>query len=181
MITLNYTITEKEYKDFYYYIGWLAPDRKMFRIRYHLTALIAYLGVFALLFLITQSFRFNISTLVVMIVGGIAFYFYNEFRVKRHYYNQGKKVYETSDKENSEMLIGETGITVKDRTADASYKWAAFIQKYETKDAYYLYMSTNLALIIPKRVFISASQKESFEKMLSQYLPLQAELPAMNK
>lgn len=112
---------------------------------------------------------------------GIAFYFYNNFRVKRHYYNYGKKVYEQSDKEPSEMIIGETGITVKDKTADANYKWSAFIKKYEKNDAYYLYMSTNMALIIPKRVFDSAAQKESFKKLIAEYLPLQADLPVVSK
>ena len=181
MITLNYTITEQEYKDFYYFMGWLAPDRKAFRIRYHATALIAYLAVFALLFFITQNFSFSISNVLIIVLMGIGFYFYNNYRVKRHYYNYGKKVYQQSQSENSEMVIGETGITVKDDAANASYKWSAFIKKYERSDVYYLYMSSNLALIIPKRVFNSASERESFEKMLAQYLSLQADLPVVNK
>ena len=181
MITLNYTITEQEYKDFYYFMGWLAPNRKAFRIRYHVTALIAYLGVFALLFFITQTLSFTISTLLIIVLMGVGFYFYNNFRVKRHYYNYGKTVYQQSQNQNSEMIIGETGITVKDDATDASYKWSAFVRKYERSDVYYLYMSSNLALIIPKRVFDSASEKESFEKMLAQYLPLQADLPVVNK
>lgn len=181
MIILNYTITEQEYKDFYYFMGWLAPNRKAFRIRYHVTALIAYLAVFALLFLITQTLIFSISTLLIIVLVGVGFHFYNNYRVKRHYYNYGKKVYQQSQGENSEMIIGETGITVKDEATDASYKWSAFIRKYERNDVYYLYMSSNLALIIPKRVFSSLAERESFEKMLAQYLPLQADLPVVNK
>ena len=181
MITLHYTITEQEYKDFYYFMGWLAPNRKAFRIRYHVTALIAYLAVFMLLFLITQTLSLNISTIVIIVLMGVGFYFYNIFRVKRHYYNYGKKVYHQSQSENSEMIIGETGITVKDEATNASYKWSAFIKKYERSDVYYLYMSSNLALIIPKKVFKSVDERESFEKMLAQYLPLQADLPVVNK
>ena len=109
---------------------------------------------------------------------GVGFYFYNNFRVKRHYYNYGKKVYQQSQSENSEMIIGETGITVKDEATNASYKWSAFIKKYDRNDVYYLYMSSNLALIIPKRVFRSKAEKESFEVMLAQHLPLHADLNA---
>jgi c-di-AMP phosphodiesterase-like protein len=179
MITLNYTIGEQEYKDFYYFMGWLSPDRKAFRTRYHLTSLVAYLAVFILLFFITNSLSFNISTALILLVTGIAFYLYNNFRVKRHYYNYGKKVYEQSEKESSEMIIGETGITVKDKSAEANYKWTAFSKKYERTDVYYLYMSSSLALIIPKRVFRSASEKEDFEKLLAQHLPLHADLPTV--
>jgi hypothetical protein len=42
-------------------------------------------------------------------------------------------------------------------------------------------MSSNIGLVIPKRVFKSNAEKESFEKMLAQYLPLQADLPASAK
>ena len=181
MITLNYKISEQEYKDFYYFMGWLSPGRKSFRIRYHLTSLIAYFAVFALLFFVTGTMSFTFSTAVIILIIAVGFYFYNDFRIKRHYYNYGKKVYADSDKENSEMIISETGITVKDKTAEASYKWQAFTKKYEWKDTYYLFMSSNLALIIPKRVFSSPAQKDDFEKILAEHLPLQADFPTANK
>jgi hypothetical protein len=34
------------------------------------------------------------------------------------------------------MIIGETGITVKDKSAEANYKWTAFSKKYERTDVY---------------------------------------------
>jgi hypothetical protein len=79
------------------------------------------------------------------------------------------------------MIIGESGILGKSTDSEVHYKWSAFTKKYETDSAYYLIMSTNIGLVIPKRVFNSITEKESFEKMLSQYLPLQADLPSTSK
>ena len=89
----------------------------------------------------------------------------------------GRKVFDESDKENSEMIISESGIFGKSKDIEVHYKWPAFIKKYETSSAYYLVMSSNIGLIIPKRVFKSITEKESFEKMLAQNLSLQADFP----
>ena len=176
MITLNYSISEQEYKDFYYYLGWLAPDRKMLRIRYQLTSLITYLVFFSVLFFLIKPFSFGPSIFVIVIIIAIGLYYYNNFRLQRHFYKMGQRVYNDSDKENSEMTIGESGITATSKDSDAHYKWSAFTKKYETISAYYLIMSSNIGFVIPKRVFNSNTQREAFEKILAEYLPLQADL-----
>ena len=177
MITLNYSITEQEYKDFYHYLGWLAPDRKIYRVRYQLTSLVTYLALFAVLYFLTKPFSLGIPTIIVIAVVALGLYYYNNFRIKRHFYKIGQRVYDDSDKEDSEMIIGESGIIAKSKDSDAHYKWSAFIKKYETDSAYYLIMSSNIGLVIPKRVFKSMGEKESFQSMLAQYLSLQADLP----
>ena len=177
MITLNYTISEQEFKDFYYFVGWLAPDKKSYRIKYHLSSILSYVIIFVFIYYLKGFLYFNFITALIFLIPVIGLYYYTNYRMKTHFQNYGKKVYNDSDKDNSEMIIGESGISVKNKDAEAHYKWSAFVKKYETDAAYYLYMSTNIGLIIPKRVFNSTAQKESFEKILSQYLPLQADLP----
>lgn len=179
MITLNYTISEQEYKEFYHYLGWLAPDRRIYRVRYQATSLITYLVFFAVLYFLIKPFSLGIATFVIVVIVAIALFYYNNFRLRRHFYRIGQKVYDDSDKENSEMIIGESGIIANSKDSNAHYKWSAFTKKHETASAYYLIMSSNIGLVIPKRVFNSTTQRESFEKMLAQYLPLQADLPAV--
>ena len=181
MITLTYTITEQEYKDFYYFVGWLNPDKKAYRIKYQLASILSYLIVFALIFYFKGFVNFNIISAIIFSIPLIGLYFYTNYRMKSHFHNYGRKVYNDSDKENSEMIIAESGVSAKSKDAEAHYKWSAFIKKYETDSAYYLYMATNIGLIIPKRVFRSVAEKESFEKMLAEYLPLQADLPTPGK
>jgi hypothetical protein len=132
------------------------------------------------LYFLTKPFSLDITSIVIIVIIAIVLFYYNNFRIKRHFYKIGQKVYNDSDKENSEMIIGESGIIAKSKDSVAHYKWSAFTKKYETESAYYLIMSSNIGLVIPKRVFNSTNQKESFEKMLAQYLPLQAELSAMS-
>jgi len=180
VITLNYTISEQEYKDFYYFLGWLSPERKSYRIKYYFTSYAWYFGLMSLIFIFTDI-PLDPKLLIALLAITILWYFYSNWKLKRHFYKYGQNVYNDSDKENSEMTIGESGITAKSKDADANYKWSAFTKKYETSAAYYLYMSSNIGLLIPKRVFRSAAEKEAFEKMLAQYLPLQANLASLNK
>ena len=177
MITLNYTISEQEYRDFYYFIGWLAPGKRSFRMKYRLSSILTYLILFAFVFYIKGFMYIDFATIIIFVLPVIGLYYYTNYRMKAHFKRLGKRVYDDSDKDNSEMTIGEQGITAKNKDAEAHYKWSAFVKKYETETAYYLLMSTNIGLIIPKRVFNSAAQRESFEKLLSQYLPLHADLP----
>jgi hypothetical protein len=177
MITLNYTISEQEYKDFYYFLGWAAPHKKNDRIKYQVTSILSYLAIFVVGYYLTKPFPLGFPAFVILIICGIGLYYYNNFRLKRHFYKYGNKVYNDSDKENSEMIIGESGILGKSTDSEVHYKWSAFTKKYETASAYYLIMSSGIGLVIPKRVFNSSAEKVSFEKMLSQYLPLQADLP----
>ena len=179
MITLNYTISEQEYKDFFYYLGWLAPDKKNERVKYYFVNYLIYFFVMNVVFIINRVPPFNITIIIVELLLAVLFLFYLNWKMKRHYHKYGSRVFNDSDKENSEMIIGESGIIVKSKDTNAQYKWSAFVKKYETVTAYYLYMSTNIGLLIPKRVFNSRAQKEEFEKMLAQYLPLQADLPSV--
>jgi YcxB-like protein len=177
MITLNYTISEQEYKDFYYFLGWLSPDKKNERIKYYIVNYLIFFGVMNIFFIINRVPPLEATIIIVEVLLAALWYFYLNYRIKRHYHKFGTKVFKDSDKENSEMILSESGIFGKSKEAEVHYKWSAFTKKFETANAFYLYISSNMGLVIPKRVFKSVAEKDSFEKMLSQYLPLQADLP----
>jgi len=180
MITLNYTISEQEYKDFYYFMGWRSPARRSYRIRFFVKTFAAYL-VFLLLLFYMKNFAIDLPAIIITLVVMTGLYFYSAFRVKRHYHNFGKKVFDESGNSPVEVSIGETGIFAKGQDGEANYKWSAFVKKFEENNCYYLLMSSQLGIIIPQRVFRLQKEQEAFEKMLSEYLPLQADLPMITK
>lgn len=123
-----------------------------------------------------------ISTLLVyFIIYSVLIY----ILIKDGYRRATRKIY--NDPKNAslfglvEVSINETGISAKTEVSDGHHNWSAIIRSSSTKNLYILYLSEITALIIPKRVLKTLSEKESFEKMLSQYLPLQADLPLKNK
>jgi len=181
MITLNYTIAEQEYKDFYYFSGWLAPDKKAYRIKYFLSAFVTYLGVVVLLFIFNKNSRIDSITVIITLLVSVTLYFYINFSMKRHFYNYGKKIYNESGGDVIEMTIGETGVFGKNNDGEGQYKWSAFSKKLEANGCIYLYLNSSQALIFPNRIFKSSIEKDTFEKMLAQYLPLQANLASLNK
>jgi hypothetical protein len=179
MITLNYSITEQEYKDFYYFMGWLSPDRKKYRVKYFVRTFATFLALVILLFYIRDT-RFNVAGLIIilLVMGGL--YLYSVFRVKSHYHNFGKKVFQESGSTPIEVTISETGIFAKGHDGETHYKWSAFAKKFEANNCYYLLMSSQLGIIVPKRVFTLKDDREAFEKMLSENLPLRATLPKVD-
>jgi hypothetical protein len=66
----------------------------------------------------------------------------------------------------SEYVIGEENIHIKNAVANASVQWEAFIKFGDTKSLFLIYVSKNLAHIIPKRTFQSPDQMDAFREIL---------------
>ena len=59
--------------------------------------------------------------------------------------------------------------------------WSAFVNKVETDEYFYLYLNTILAIVIPKIVFKSLTEKKEFENILLAHFSLQAELNSLKQ
>ena len=92
-----------------------------------------------------------------------------------------RKVYHDLSNKKSfskrDMSFNDEGIFGKDDFSEFQYKWSGITKRHSTQNLYILFSSDIAGVIIPKRVFKTELEKKSFEKMLAQYLPLQAELP----
>jgi YcxB-like protein len=106
-------------------------------------------------------------------------------RIKHHYEKQVDKFYSNPSNSNfllkTELIIDENGIQSKDETTTTAHSWPAFVKKAETNDYFYLYLNSQLALVIPKRIFTSPKEKIEFESLLLAHFPLQAELNNLEK
>lgn len=76
-------------------------------------------------------------------------------------------------KEDHELLLGERTMTfdtdkvqTKGASAETTYQWDAIKRWEQTKSLYLLYISSNAAIIIPKRVFATATEVQDFETLL---------------
>jgi len=77
----------------------------------------------------------------------------------------------------TELTLSESGINETSNKVDVRYKWHAIMKKTEVNKCYYLYLNSRQALVIPQRIFVNQKEKEEFEKLLAEHLPLQAEFP----
>ncbi len=68
----------------------------------------------------------------------------------------GEKEYEFSD----------DIISYKTNNAEGSLNWSTVLKLEESTNAFYLYMDTNMALIVPKRVFKDQAEEEAFKNIV---------------
>jgi hypothetical protein len=73
--------------------------------------------------------------------------------------------------------IGAAGIIVSDDVMVSDIKWEAIVRRAETASAFYLFLNSHQALVIPKNLLFD-SQKEDLESILNIHVPFLAEIPA---
>jgi hypothetical protein len=72
----------------------------------------------------------------------------------------GKKVYEFS----------EENISFSDNNSDGRFQWNAIKSLEEDSKAFYLYLDTIMALLIPKRYFVDKSEEQAFRSYVQSIL-----------
>ncbi len=179
MLSVKFSITPDDYKEYYLYMMWDSPDRKKARLKYYLrNALIN--GAIILILLYTQFFRSSSATLIIYVAILVGITILQILNGRLNARKQAEKI--TDDKENSSFFlettydISDAGIIRKDELEETKYQWNAFIRKEETAAYYFLFTSSAQAIIFPKRVFKTADDRMQFEKLLSQHLSFDAEV-----
>ena len=185
MIQLKFTLTEKEFLDCNYYTGWGRPEKRISRLRYFAIISITYIILFGFISYDSSAKNFDQLTILIGLIVSVIFIFFLHFRMRERFDKQGLEMIRSSKPDSilseMEMNISETGISGKTNVAEVKYTWDAFQKKVIANECFYLYLNSRQALIIPFRVFKTTAERESFEKMLAQYLPLQADLPVPGK
>jgi hypothetical protein len=184
VLQIEYQLTEKEYLDCNFYTFWQIPEKKPTRIRYYLaTSLIPFGGVLAVTYLLTD--RLELFTIIVAFIVCTVLFLTTRFRIRSTFDKQAKKMIEQSGGDSflskTELTFNENGVYGTTRVSEVKYTWNAFKKKAEVNNCYYLYLNMRQALIVPKRVFLTQSEKEKFEKLILTYFPLQPELETLNK
>jgi YcxB-like protein len=174
MITINYILSKEDYSRFYYYELWISPGKK--------TAIIKkwagkFLLFFCCLFVVKLSSPgkmfdpyFLYSILVLLTI-----YIFPLFVMKNTFHKQIAAY--TDNPLNAtffndcQMVISEAGIFAKGKFTTTEYQWPAIVKKEETSEYYYLYLSTQQALLIPKRAVKSETEKKQLEQLLAGCIP----------
>ena len=182
MIQLVYQLTEEEFLTYNYFTAWQRPERKNFRLRLYLIGIIMVVVIVSLGYF--NDFKLNGITAypVAVTVIGIAFVMFTiRFRMKSAFDKRARKMLSDSNANSvlreTEWTFSETGVTGKTSVSEVKFSWQAFQKKAIANRSFYLYTNAQQAIVVPFRVFSSTAEKEEFEKMLKQYLPLEADFP----
>lgn len=181
MFSVTYELTRDELTRFFYYTNWAAPYRKPLRKKKYLGILIPGVGVAAFIFLayndggtgtyVAIAALFYFAVLAAMLSGRMKAH-YSKFTEALEKENDRGKVYTTTT-----IQFSEDSIYYVNEFEETKYKWKAVQRKDTDENAYYLYVNSLKAIVIPFRVFGSAAERQDFEKILSAHLPFLAEFP----
>lgn len=184
MVSFKYALTKEDYINYYTYVSWDAPGNKKKRLFYYgRQALTLLLFLFA--FYYTGLFQRN--TTFILIISGflIGTGLLSLLGVRTNAMREAERA--TNDPSNvsffinTDVVVSEVGISIKSDLKETLYKWPSIIKRLESRNYYFLFHNAVQAIIIPKRVFISTSEKAAFEKLLAQNLTLDAEVSHLLK
>lgn len=181
IFTLKYRLTEQEYYNYNYFTAWAAPSKRNYRIRYYLRVLVLYAAV-AGLYIFTKSAHNPWIDLTIFAGIGLVYILLVPYLVKRSVQSRVRDILSKPENAHilseSEITLMTNGIIDKDSLSESKYDWDAIVKKSETADSYYLYTNSYHAIVIPKRVVKSGSEKEKLERYFTEYLPLDSQMTA---
>jgi hypothetical protein len=179
MITIHYTLSKDDYVNYYTYMYWDAKEKKRKRLR----NMIRQAGFFCLfssiIFFSGLYGRINKISIAVFML-----FFAGAFLPLITGRNQMVKQAEAiADDPDNFSIFNETILTASDTElclkniiVDSKLKWDAVIKKTETSNYYFLFLNAMQAIIIPKKAFKNIEEQQTFDKILSRNLSLDAEL-----
>jgi hypothetical protein len=184
MLSLHYSISKDDYINYYTYVMWDSPDKRKKHFFYYGQQLLTN-GIIVVILLYSGLFNYKSSWLYIYMGILLAIVLLQFFAGRSKVKKQGDKI--TGDPYNASIFldtvleISETGIFRKDDTKEIRYNWNAFIKKMENDDYYFLFVNKIEALIIPKKVFRSTTEKDNFDHLLTLHLSFDAEIAHLIK
>lgn len=179
MISLQYALTKEDFINYHSFVMWDAPENKRKKLIYYVRQMIPII-LFSAAFYYTGIFDRNSKFILLIAAFILLTSLLSLFGIRSNTIKQAEKI--ANDPGNSSifletnLIVSESGISIKDILTETKFQWNAFIKKQESKKYFFLFTSSIQAIIIPKRVFKNEEEITQFNKMLSQHLSFEAEI-----
>jgi hypothetical protein len=184
----KYSMTEDEFADFSAYTSWLAPwqskTRKVFLFRTFISCAIMMIATIIILDKIDPPRRKSNTTLVILIgvintiVTALAYY-----QAPNGIRKRARKLIQDEDNrhimDENELSINNESIVNTEKKSTVRFGWDSIIRYAVTKDAFYLYINSLQALIIPKRLFKDQQEIQSFDQFVTANVSLTVSFRSM--
>jgi hypothetical protein len=179
-LQLEYTLTEEEFLNYNYYVGWDGPAQKQKRIKFYIGFPLLFVLLTIVLFSDMDISNPKLSSIIIIVTGFVILLLLMKFGLRGVFDKQAKKMLEQSGRDavlsKTTITVDENGLFGKTKVAEVKYAWNAFQRKEIANNCYYLFINSRQAAVIPFSAFQSPAEKEKFDALLLQYLPLKAEL-----
>jgi hypothetical protein len=180
MFSLKYSVSKKDYADFFVYNFWDNPAKRKKRFQQLVKQTGIWLFIVAVFGYMFWKKSSNNSLIFICIAIFSSISIISAFFGKNALVNQAESIADNPANEifftEQELIISDAGIQIKHIFGEEKYHWNAIIKKAETNEHYFLYKNALQAFIIPKRLIKNSAEKQVLEKLLTKHLLLNAEI-----
>ncbi|MFM2360813.1 MAG: hypothetical protein RLY16_2806 [Bacteroidota bacterium] len=178
MVHIKFSLSKSDFVTFHEYQYWKSPQQRSKRIkqmlRYFITNLII-IGIITY----TAWFSFGSTSYFifvgVLVLGMIMQFFTSKQKIKAHAEKLADNIENIALFAERQMHFSSAEIIVTDEYIESKIQWKAIIRLEETPQYYYLYITSNQSLIIPKSVLTLSGNMDEFKTLLTQNISLHAE------
>jgi hypothetical protein len=183
MLTIEFALTEKEYRDFTYYSIWRDPEKKAFRRGYYIKSILSF-GIIAVgFFSLVNDGKIGWPGIIGTVTGLVVLSFLIPGSMRSVLDKSVKKLIRESGVKNilppTMLTIDAGGLFDKTEFTEIRYSWNVFLKRAMVNDCYYLYINSRQAVIIPVRAFRSPDEQNKFQVILLEHFPLRADLNSL--
>lgn len=181
--SFKYSLSVEEYKEFAAYASWYAPWLKKLRIRTLFTiciySAIMMAATIIVLNTINPSKNENIGLLII--ISSIALLIAIAFSYYRTPYRVMEKAQKLITKEENAKLLAERDVVLNDSElqitnagSNSVIKWDSIVKFAVTKKYFLLFINSEQAYLIPKRLMASQAEIDELDKFLTEKIPIAA-------
>jgi YcxB-like protein len=177
----RFSLTEDEYGDYNIYTAWSAPWQKNNRIKFF-SRIFLYGGLFmASAFIIMNKIDPpKHENILLMVILGLVFNFLAAiFSYHQVSYKTKNKAIKFVQNEENKSLLGEKEILITNeklfyntKSTNSIFVLSSVVRYVNNKTTFYLFITLNSAVIIPKRLFRAQKEVDEFDKFLTERIPL---------
>jgi YcxB-like protein len=179
MITIDYKLSREDYSQYFNYVALFAPGKKKALILTWIKRFFVMSSFLVLIKIVEKPVNFDTYFFYSLAIVA-AIYIAPIFDINNVYRKTILAYVDNPLNANifndANISISENGILAKGKHAETKYNWDAIVKKEEDSVFYYLFLTTDQALLIPKRCLKLPEQKELFEKLLAKNISFNADV-----
>ena len=164
-MNINYQLTNSDFLEYQLYTSSKSELHKKRRFRSRIIVPIIYLLFGLYLANKNQDYVIGIVFVVIAILWFLLYPMYSKWRYKRHFQKHVEENYKNRINKPVEIDIDENSVNAKDFTSESKINGTELKELIETKNHFFIKLTTDLSLIIPKH---SIENQIEFKKRVTE-------------
>jgi hypothetical protein len=164
-MNINYQLTNSDFLEYQLYTSSKSELHKKRRFRSRIIIPIIYIVLGIIFTNLNGKYGIGISFIVFAILWFLFYPMYSKRRYKKHFQKHVEENYKNRINKPVEIDFDENSVNAKDFTSESKINGTELKELIETKDHFFIKLTTDLSLIVPKH---SIENQTEFKKRVTE-------------